>query len=280
MTAPLLQIRNLDVRFNAAAGTVHVVRNVSLQVNRCECLAIVGESGSGKSQTVLAALGLLARNGVATGSVRFCGEELLGRSESELNRVRGSRVTMVFQDPMSALTPHMRIGAQLIEVLVTHERTTRRAARERALELLRWVQVPEAEQRLTQYPHELSGGLRQRVCIAMALLTRPDLLIADEPTTALDVTIQAQVIELLRRLRVEHGTAVLLITHDLGVVAALADEVAVMYGGSIVEQGSAERIFKHAEHAYTQALLRSVPRIDAPADQPLAQFTAAAQNHE
>jgi ABC-type dipeptide/oligopeptide/nickel transport system ATPase component len=280
VTAPLLQIRNLDVRFNAAAGAVHVVRNVSLQVNRGECLAIVGESGSGKSQTVLAALGLLARNGVATGSVRFCGEELLGRSESELNRVRGSRVTMVFQDPMSALTPHMRIGAQLIEVLVTHERTTRRAARERALELLRWVQVPEAEQRLTQYPHELSGGLRQRVCIAMALLTRPDLLIADEPTTALDVTIQAQVIELLRRLRVEHGTAVLLITHDLGVVAALADEVAVMYGGGIVEQSSAERIFKHAEHAYTQALLRSVPRIDAPADQPLAQFTAADQNHE
>lgn len=262
---PLLDIVDLNVRFTTPQGAVEAVRGVSLQVQSGECLALVGESGSGKSQTVLAALGLLPGNGIATGSVRFGGEELLGRSEAELNRIRGSRVTLVSQDPLSALTPHLRIGDQLAEVLVTHERATRTAARARSLELLRWVQVPDAARRLDQYPHELSGGLRQRIAIAMALLTRPDLLIADEPTTALDVTIQAQVIELLRRMRADYGIAVLLITHDLGVVAALADQVAVMRAGSVVEQGSAGQIFSHAAHPYTQALLRAVPRLDVPA---------------
>jgi len=266
---PLLEIRDLAVEFATPRGTVRAVRGVSLEVRRGECLAIVGESGSGKSQLFLGSFGLLAARGTARGSVRFDGADLLGADPGPLRAARGTRLAMVFQDPMNALTPHLAIGRQLEEVVRDRGLLDGTAARARSLEVLRAVRMPEPEARLRQYPHELSGGQRQRVAIAMALMTRPDLLVADEPTTALDVTVQAQVIEVLREAR-DAGLALVLITHDLGVVAGIADRVAVMYAGRIVESAPVRELFAAAAHPYTAALLASVPRLDTPLTERLA----------
>ncbi len=260
--APLLAIDDLRVDFDTEEGPVRVVTGVSFAVCAGECLAVVGESGSGKSQSFLACLGLLAANGRASGSARFEGRELVGASEAELEAVRGIRIGMVFQDPMNALTPHLRIGRQLTEVLADRGLMEPARARERAIELLESVGIPDPETRLEQYPHELSGGQQQRVAIAMALMTGPALLVADEPTTALDVTVQAQVIEVLRGFR-RRGLALVLVTHDLGVVAGIADRVAVMYAGRIVESAPVDALFNAPAHPYTAALLESVPRIEA-----------------
>ena len=259
----MLEVEGLNVLFTTPQGEVAAVRDVSLEVVAGECLGIVGESGSGKSQLFLACLGLIAPNGRASGSVRLDGLELLDLDERALQRVRGARASMIFQDPMSALTPHMRIGDQLAEVLTTHRALSRRQALARAAEALSLVQIQEPERRLRQYPHELSGGMRQRVMIAMAILCEPELLIADEPTTALDVTVQAQILDLLRTLTAQLNTALVLITHDLGVVAGLADRVAVMYAGRLVEQGTVAGVLGAPAHPYTCGLLDSVPHLRA-----------------
>ncbi len=258
----VLELRDLEVSFDVPDGTVKAVNGISLAVGEGECLGIVGESGSGKSQMVMAAMGLLAGNGTARGEVMFKGEPILGLRPRALNRIRGNAMTMIFQDPMTALTPHMRIGEQLAEVLTTHKGLSKRAAAVKALAMLENVRIPEAARRMRQYPHELSGGMRQRVMIAMSLLCEPALLIADEPTTALDVTVQAQVLGLMRDLKERLNTALVLITHDLGVVAGIADRVVVMYGGRVVEEGPVDALFADPQHPYTQGLLRSMPRID------------------
>ncbi len=259
--SPLLEVRDLFVEFSTPRGIVAAVQGVSLRVARGECLAVVGESGSGKSQLFLGSLGLLADGGSARGSASFDGRELMGESDDERRLVLGTRLTVVFQDPMNALTPHLTIGRQLTEVLLDRGLMEPETARTRSLEVLRAVRLPDAEARLGQYPHELSGGQRQRVAVAMALITGPDLLVADEPTTALDVTIQAQVIEVLCEAR-DRGLAIVLITHDIGVVAAIADRVAVMYAGAIVETAPVCELFEAPAHPYTAALLASVPRLD------------------
>ena len=266
---PLLAIRDLGVEFDTLQGPVRAVRDVSLDVWPGECLAVVGESGSGKSQLFLACLGLLAARGMASGSARFAGRELVGADATALDTVRGTRLAMVFQDPMNALTPHLTIGRQLAEVVLDRGLLRPGAARERSLEVLRAVHMPDPETRLGQYPHELSGGQRQRVAIAMALMTHPDLIVADEPTTALDVTVQAQVLDVLREAR-GRGLALVLITHDLGVVAGIADRVAVMYAGRIVESAPVRELFRAPAHPYTAALLAAVPRLDTPASERLA----------
>ena len=258
----VLDIRNLNVRFATADGEVAAVSDLSLSLGKGECLGIVGESGSGKSQTFLAALGLLASNGRATGEVMLGSLNLLTVGEKALNSVRGDKLTMIFQDPMTSLTPHMKVGRQLTEVLVRHRGLTAPTARDQAIAVLRRVQIPEPERRFDMYPFELSGGLRQRVMIAMALLCEPELIIADEPTTALDVTVQAQILDLIRRAKDELNTAVILITHDLGVVAGLADRVGVMYAGRMVEVGDVRQIFNAPRHPYTKGLLACTPRHD------------------
>jgi oligopeptide/dipeptide ABC transporter ATP-binding protein len=267
--APLLEIVHLSVGFATPRGTTQAVRDVSLEVRRGECLAIVGESGSGKSQLFLGSLGLLAANGRAQGTVRFDGRELLGSDPAPLREVLGMRIAMVAQDPMNALTPHLTIGRQLSEVVLERGLLDAAAAQARSLEALHSVRMPDAGARLRQYPHELSGGQRQRAAIAMALMTRPDLLVADEPTTALDVTVQAQVLEVLRAAR-DRGLALVLVTHDLGVVAGIADRVAVMYAGRIVECAPVHELFSAPAHPYSAALLASVPRLDAPLARRLA----------
>jgi peptide/nickel transport system ATP-binding protein len=263
-TQPIFQVEDLNVRFATPDGEVHAVRGINLEIKPGECLAVVGESGSGKSQTFLAAMGLLASNGKAEGSIKYNGKDILNLPPKKLNSVRGKSMTMIFQDPLTSLTPHMRVGDQLKEVLDVHMKLRGAAAEKRCVDWLERVRIPEAKRRLKQFPHELSGGMRQRVMIAMAMLCEPDLLIADEPTTALDVTVQAQVLDIMDELKDEIGAAIALITHDMGVVARMADRVEVMKHGEYVEGGDVYDIFKAPKHDYTQMLLDAMPRIDQP----------------
>jgi oligopeptide transport system ATP-binding protein len=258
---PALSIENLQVEYPLGGDIIAAVREVSLVVAPRECIGIVGESGSGKTQVFMAAMGLLARSARARGSVRFEGEEILGLEPKALNRVRGSKLSMIFQDPMTSLTPHLRIGVQLAEVLVEHRGSSWQEAQRAALHALERVRIPEAARRLRQYPHELSGGMRQRVMIATSLMCEPSLLIADEPTTALDVTVQAQIMDLLRALRLETGLSIALVSHDLGVVAGLAERIVVMYAGRVVESARAAELLRRARHPYTDLLLKCVPNL-------------------
>ena len=258
----LLEVQHLNTRFATPEGEVKAVNDLSFTVAEGETVGVVGESGSGKTQVFLTIMGLLAANGRATGSARFRGTELLGMPADALNRIRGSRIAMIFQDAMTSLNPYLRISRQMTEVLVQHRGMSESDARAAGVALLDRVRIPEAARRFDMYPHEFSGGMRQRVMIAMALLCEPDLLIADEPTTALDVTIQAQILDLMRELKRESNTAIVLITHALGVVAGLCDRVLVMYGGRIVEEAPMRQIFYEPQHPYTHGLLRSTPRLD------------------
>ena len=271
MSHALLEVEDLHVRLRGEIGEVRALEGVSLQVGRGEIVGLVGESGSGKTMTSLALLGLLPRphGRVLSGSIRFDGEELVGMTEAGRRALRGRRMAMIFQDPMTSLNPYLRIGEQIAEGARLHLGLSRAEAAERAYQLLERVGMPDSRARLRSFPHELSGGMRQRAMIAMALLSEPELLIADEPTTALDVTIQAQILHLLAELRRDRGTAILLITHDLGVVSGLCDRVLVMYAGRVVEAGPTRALFDAPSHPYTRALLRSTPRIDAPAREPL-----------
>jgi oligopeptide transport system ATP-binding protein len=261
---PILSIDDLDIGFAQPKRKISAVRQVSMAVAARECVGIVGESGSGKTQVFMAVMGLLAGNATVDGSVRFEGEEIVAAMPARLNRIRGSKLTMIFQDPMSSLTPHLKIGTQLAEVLVCHAGKSWSDARVAARRMLERVRVPEPQRRLTQYPHELSGGLRQRVMIGMSLLCEPSLVIADEPTTALDVTVQAQIIDLLRAMREEVAMALILISHDLGVVAGLADRILVMYAGRIVESAGAGDLFRLPQHPYTAELLKCIPSLSGP----------------
>ncbi len=263
MTSPLLSVRDLSVAFTQGGKSVTAVDHVSFDIAKGETLALVGESGSGKSVSALSVLKLLPYPPAShpSGQIMFDGKDLLSLGEKELRRVRGNKVTMIFQEPMTSLNPLHTIEQQIVEVLSLHQGMRDKPARERTLELLKEVGIRDPEKRLGAYPHQLSGGQRQRVMIAMALANEPDLLIADEPTTALDVTIQAQILTLIQRLQEETGTAMILITHDLGVVAEVADEVAVMYAGHVVESGPVEAIFEDPQHPYTIGLMGSVPSL-------------------
>ena len=258
---PLLEIRGLSVRFDVEDADLHAVRSLSLDVAEGECVGVVGESGAGKSQTFLAALGLLAGNATADGSVRFQGREILNAPRRELDTLRGRRIAMVFQDPLSGLTPTLRIGRQLEESARRHLGMNARQAREEAVKMLETVRLPDPERCLGLYPFELSGGMRQRVMIALGMICRPDLLIADEPTTALDVTIQAQILGLLAELRRDANTSIVLITHDLAVAAGLCDRIMIMYNGRLVESGSTQEVFGAPKHPYTSGLLASLPSL-------------------
>jgi oligopeptide transport system ATP-binding protein len=266
MAAPLFELKDYSVRFTTPDGEVAAVDRLNLKVNPGEKLAIVGESGSGKSQTFLGALGLLARNGETSGVAAFQGKNLIDMPRRELDTIRGRDVAMVFQDPMTALNPVLRISRQLTEVVEVHGKASKAEAKDRALEMLERVGIPDPHKRYNLYPHELSGGMRQRIVIAMALLNRPKLLIADEPTTALDVTVQAQILDLFRELTDEMGAAMVIITHDMGVVAGIADRVAVMYGGRLVEEAPVDLIFENPRHPYTRALLDSIPKSELSID--------------
>ncbi|EPI49280.1 MULTISPECIES: ABC transporter ATP-binding protein [Gardnerella] len=260
---PLLSVRNLQISFASEAGTVHAVRNMNFDLYRGKTIGIVGESGSGKSVTSLAVMGLLDKNASVKGSVVYKGEELLTKSDAEMSKIRGKNIAMVFQDPLSALTPVFSIGDQLKEALVIHNpNMTEDQIRDRSIELLNLVGITKPAERLKAFPHEFSGGMRQRVMIAMAIANNPDIIIADEPTTALDVTIQAQVLDVLKKAQKETGAAMIFITHDLGVIAGVADEVIVMYAGHLVEHNSVEEIFAHPTQPYTIGLLGAVPRVD------------------
>jgi oligopeptide/dipeptide ABC transporter ATP-binding protein len=261
----LLSVEDLRVEFWTRRGTVHAVNGVSFDIAAGETLGIVGESGCGKSVTSLAILGILPRAGRVTGGrALFEGRDLIGRPDDELRKVRGRDIAMIFQDPMTSLNPVLTIGRQIRESIETHFDLDRKETESRVVELLEQVGIPEAKRRARDYPHQFSGGMRQRAMIAMALACEPKLLIADEPTTALDVTIQAQILDLLRALVAERDTALIMITHDLGVVAGMCERVNVMYGGMVMESGSAEDVFRSPRHPYTLGLLQSVPRLDTP----------------
>ncbi|WP_410015244.1 ABC transporter ATP-binding protein [Sodalis sp. C49] len=259
----LLTVKDLRVTFATADGDVTAVNDLNFTLRAGETLGIVGESGSGKSQTAFALMGLLAANGRIEGSAAFNGREILNLPEKQLNKLRASEISMIFQDPMTSLNPYMRVGEQLIEVLLMHKKISKHEAFEESVRMLDAVKMPEARKRMRMYPHEFSGGMRQRVMIAMALLCRPKLLIADEPTTALDVTVQAQIMTLLNDLKREFNTAIIMITHDLGVVAGICDRVLVMYAGRTMEYGTARDIFYQPSHPYSIGLLSAVPRLDA-----------------
>ena len=259
----LLEVNDLHTSFFTPAGEVRAVNGISFNLDHGKVLGIVGESGSGKSVTAYSIMQILANTGkIVSGSIKLNGQELVGAGEKVMKTVRGNKVSIIFQDPMTSLNPTYTIGRQLIEAITLHTNRNKKQAWDRAVEMLRLVNVNEPERRMKQYPHEFSGGMRQRVMIAMALACEPDILIADEPTTALDVTIQSQILDLMKSLQEELGMAIIMITHDLGVVAQLCDEVIVMYAGSICEQGTAEEIFYNPKHEYTKGLMRSIPTAD------------------
>ena len=259
----LLDVQDLGVSFATADGTVNAVNGVSFSLERGQTLGIVGESGSGKSQLAFAIMGLLAKNGRARGSVTFEGAQILGASKPALNALRANHIAMIFQDPMTALNPYMRVSDQMAEVLVHHKGMSKESAIAASVQMLDAVKIPSASQRIRLYPHEFSGGMRQRIMIAMALLCKPDLLIADEPTTALDVTVQAQIMQLLAELQKEFGMATILITHDLGVIAGFCREVIVLYGGRVMEQAPVDDLFAAPSHPYTRGLLAAIPRLES-----------------
>jgi oligopeptide/dipeptide ABC transporter ATP-binding protein len=258
-----LEVKDLTVTFPTDDGEVQAVRGVSYQLRRGESLGIVGESGSGKSVSSLAVMGLLPKSARISGSIRLLGEELLGRPDRDLNAVRGKKIAMIFQDPLTSLNPVYRVGSQVAEAVLAHNDVSNAEARNRSIELLKIVGIPYPEQRVDNYPHEMSGGMRQRVVIAIAMANNPDIIIADEPTTALDVTVQAQVLEALEAARAETGAAMVLITHDLGVIAGHADRICVMYAGKLVETGTADEIFYRPRMPYSLGLLGSLPRLDS-----------------
>lgn len=261
----ILNVENLKINFNTYAGRVYAVRGVSFHLDAGETLAIVGESGSGKTVTSKGVLKLLPKyvSEIPEGKIEFDGKDLVKLKEKEMNKIRGGEISMIFQDPMTSLNPTMKIGDQIIESLMIHRNMNKKEAREEALRMLKLVNIPEAEKRMDSYSHEFSGGMRQRAMIAIALACSPKILIADEPTTALDVTIQAQIMDLMKRLQTEMNTGIILITHDLGVVAGVADRIQVMYAGEIVETGTTKEIFENPQHPYTKALMKSIPSINS-----------------
>jgi len=263
---PILEVRDLNVEFKVMDGIVKAVNGLSFKAYDQEIIGVVGESGSGKSQTMLAVMGLLANNAKVSGSVKFMGQELIGMSARELNKIRGDKIGMIFQDPMTSLNPYLKISSQMTEVLMLHKGLNYKDALNQSIQMLEHVKIPEAKNRINLYPHEFSGGMRQRVMIAMTLLTRPKMLIADEPTTALDVTVQAQILQLLKELRKEMGMTIIFITHDMGVVANLCDRVNVMYGGWLMETASILETFNNPMHPYTKALLSAIPSLDSEVD--------------
>ena len=269
MTEPLLSLRNLSVSFKTLNGTVQAVRGVDLDVAAGEMVGVVGESGSGKSVTFLGIMGLLPNSAIIGGSAKVDGEELVGAKNKAMREVRGKKIAMIFQDPLSALNPVYRVGDQIVEMIQSHQDLSKSAANARAVELLDIVGIPQPKDRARQYPHEFSGGMRQRVMIAMAIANDPDVLIADEPTTALDVTVQAQILEVIQRIQKEMNKAVVMITHDLGVIARVANRVQVMYAGRVVERADVNDLFLAPTHPYTEGLLNSLPRVGQNRLQPI-----------
>ena len=264
MTEKVLDVKNLKIDFHTYAGDVKAIRNVSFHLNKGETLAIVGESGSGKSVTTRTIIGLLAKNAeIDGGEIDFHGKNLLATKEKDWRKIRGNEISMIFQDPMTSLDPTMKIGQQIAEPLIKHKGVSKKEAWKKALEMMKAVGIPDAEKRINQYPHQFSGGMRQRIVIAIALICEPEVLLADEPTTALDVTVQAEILDLMKDLQKKIGTSIIFITHDLGVVAGMADRVAVMYAGEILEYGSVDDIFYNPQHPYTWGLINSMPTLES-----------------